>query len=1130
MAMLTSYFKTAFSILLITLCTTQLNAQNLLWQMGTKDHDVSEFANAPSDYDKFESDGFFITGISNIATDWPYVHPGPGDGWAGSQVHSFSIFFGISNTRQSTGNCTLTINMVDTHNTNPGSVKIRINDEIFEQKLPKGGGDESINGSPEKGKNFDCRFEFPTSLLKNGNNELDIINASGSWFLYDAIRMETPSGIKSKAVENFLNISSCNIEPSIFTSGNKTVQNLSVELKYAGPPKDVSLWYNNEKHLSISLLPGIHQYKCTIPEILSDQTFSCVVKENNSTLASIDGDVKPSGHRTIYILPHSHTDIGYTDIQTAIEDKQVENLRTGIRYAQETQDYPDGARFVWNVEVSWAADLYLNRLDKEEQDLFLEALQKGWISLNGMYLNELTGLCRPEELLRLFRYSTKLAQKTGAVVDAAMISDVPGYTWGTVTAMAQAGIKYFSVAPNYFDRIGDILVKWENKPFYWLSPSGKEKVLVWIPFKGYAWSHTIPELNDAHANDFLDQLEKMDYPYDIAYMRWSGHGDNAVPEKQISDFAKDWNEKHTWPRFVISSTGEAFRAFEEKYGDQLKEYSGDWTPYWEDGAGSSALETAMNRNSSDRLTQAEALYALSPGSQYPVDDFEKAWKNTLLYSEHTWGAWCSITDPENQMTVEQWDIKKGYADNADRMSRDLLEKNLGKAENGDQIEVVNTSGWKRSGLMRMELDQAGKIKSVIRGTGFSYPVQKLSDGSLVFFGEDIPALSSVRYTSSTKKPKLKEGFPAVTISGQWMLDNGLVKAKIDPVSGDLISLMGKNIYPDFADLSSGEAINQYLFFEGKDAENTKTSGKANIRIIEPGPLYALIEVRSGAPGCNSLTRRYSLTAGQDYIEIENIVDKKRAPMPEKIGDWYLAQNENKESVNFAFPFNVPGGDMILDLPIGSIVPWKDQIPSACKNWYTVGRYADISNDDYGVSWFNLDAPLVEIGEISANLVGSQSDPDVWRKNVKPTQTLYSWVMNNHWGTNYRQYQEGPVTFRYALRPHKSYDAAETYRMATGMSQPLLLKARKQESRKAESVITPIVLDSEGIVLISLKPADDGKGFIARLYNPGSEKQSGRLDTKGKKLWLSNTGEENIKEIHPDVELGPMELITVRIDR
>ncbi len=30
--------------------------------------------------------------------------------------------------------------------------------------------------------------------------------------------------------------------------------------------------------------------------------------------------------RTVYILPHSHTDIGYTTIQTDIYEKQVNNL------------------------------------------------------------------------------------------------------------------------------------------------------------------------------------------------------------------------------------------------------------------------------------------------------------------------------------------------------------------------------------------------------------------------------------------------------------------------------------------------------------------------------------------------------------------------------------------------------------------------------------------------------------------------------------------------------------------------------------------------------------------------------------------------------------------------------------
>ena len=333
--------------------------------------------------------------------------------------------------------------------------------------------------------------------------------------------------------------------------------------------------------------------------------------------------LKPPRKTTIYILPHSHNDIGYTEIQTEIEDKQVNNLLLGMEYARKTASYPPGARFVWNVEVLWAVDLYLHRLNSAQRTAFLQGLKNGQVALCGMYLNELTGLCRPEELMRLFRLAAQLREQTGTTLDSAMISDVPGYTWGSVPAMAQAGIKYFSVAPNYLDRIGDILVQWENKPFYWVGPSARDKVLVWIPYKGYAMSHIYGSLTPKFVEHYQAELDRTHYPYDIAYIRWSGHGDNAAPDPAICEFVKDWSARHEWPKFVISSTSEAFRALEKRYGPQLPVVRGDWTPYWEDGAGSSALETGMNRDSSDRLVQAEALWAMQHPATYPAGDFER---------------------------------------------------------------------------------------------------------------------------------------------------------------------------------------------------------------------------------------------------------------------------------------------------------------------------------------------------------------------------------------------------------------------------------------------------------------------------------------------------------------------------
>jgi len=193
-----------------------------------------------------------------------------------------------------------------------------------------------------------------------------------------------------------------------------------------------------------------------------------------------------------YILAHSHHDLGYTDLQPKIEERQMHNIDLGIDLARKTSDYPEGARFVWNLEVLWSADLYLRRRSQVEKEALIDAVRKGWVSLNGMHANELTGLCRPEELLQLFRYSEILRKQCGVRLDSAMLSDVPGFTWGTVTAMSQAGIRYFSCGPNNFDRIGRLKATWYDKPFWLLSPSGRERVLVWMPSRQSTGGINVP--------------------------------------------------------------------------------------------------------------------------------------------------------------------------------------------------------------------------------------------------------------------------------------------------------------------------------------------------------------------------------------------------------------------------------------------------------------------------------------------------------------------------------------------------------------------------------------------------------------------------------------------------------------
>ena len=78
-----------------------------------------------------------------------------------------------------------------------------------------------------------------------------------------------------------------------------------------------------------------------------------------------------------------------------------------------------------------------------------------------------------------------------------------------------------------------------------------------------------------------------------------------------------------------------FEAFEKRYGEELPVKQGDFTPYWEDGALSTAYETALSRQAVDRLVEGEAIWSMTVPAMYPKTRYDEAWKNIVLYDEHT---------------------------------------------------------------------------------------------------------------------------------------------------------------------------------------------------------------------------------------------------------------------------------------------------------------------------------------------------------------------------------------------------------------------------------------------------------------------------------------------------------------
>ena len=266
------------------------------------------------------------------------------------------------------------------------------------------------------------------------------------------------------------------------------------------------------------------------------------------------------------------------------------------------------------------------------------------------------------------------------------------------------------------------------------------------------------------------------YPFDIAYVRWSGHGDNAVPDPAICEFVRDWNAKYAWPRFIISGTSEAFRAFEQRYGDKLPVVRGDWTPYWEDGAGSSALETAMNRASSDRLAQAETLFAMLKPSEYSAAVFEEAWNKVLLYSEHTWGAWCSV----ERAAAKRDPGAMGDQARLRRVGGQAVSRAVGRVSWIEHdpiampaaIDVFNTLSWPRTELVTLSKELSADGDRVADEAGRPVPSQRLASGELVFLARDVPPFAARRYTVSPGTPHAEDR----AVAQGATLDNGVMSS------------------------------------------------------------------------------------------------------------------------------------------------------------------------------------------------------------------------------------------------------------------------------------------------------------------------------------------------------------------
>ena len=257
------WFVTVWLITMVRAAEPGLTA---LWEIGRGDRGNAEFALAPDGHGRFREDGFFVVGASDPKQDWPYVHPGPADTWAGSRRHTFVIVFGLSEV-PAAGTCRLRLDFLDTHSGVPPTLRVEINGQPFERTLPAGAGDASILGDASKGKPTVWELDFPSSVLRAGDNEIGITSWSGSWALYDALSLATPAGARLGTVEQGIRITSVEAPPVWVKENGEPRQPVSVGLRSQRPLADARFVFEGREVGRSALRSGVQTVVLKLPPV-----------------------------------------------------------------------------------------------------------------------------------------------------------------------------------------------------------------------------------------------------------------------------------------------------------------------------------------------------------------------------------------------------------------------------------------------------------------------------------------------------------------------------------------------------------------------------------------------------------------------------------------------------------------------------------------------------------------------------------------------------------------------------------------------------------------------------------------------------------------------------------------------
>ncbi len=894
---------------------------------------------------------------------------------------------------------------------------------------------------------------------------------------------------------------------------------------HLGDPVPTNLTIEDQ-HKRVTLIPGLNEIDFTLSAVVEPTEYTAEVKIGSQTATYHPFQLAPVKEWTINLVQHSHTDIGYTRSQTEILAEHLRFIDFALDYCDQTDHYPEDARFRWTCEASWTVREYLKARPQSQIDRLLQRIKEGRIEVTGMFFNfsevvDETALAMQTQTLAFFK-------EQGIEVSTAMQNDVNGIGWCMVDLFNNTGVKYLTMGQH-----GHRAQVPFDKPtaFWWESPSGN-RLLAYRSehyMHGNSLSLTAGNIDVFRANlsNYLHDLERKNYPFDHTAFQFSGYvTDNSPPSILACDIVKEWNEKYIWPKLKISLASEFMIYLDQHEGSQLPVEKVAWPDWWADGFGSAMNETKASRTTHAEMISNMGLFCMARmlGADIPDQinvDIRDCYDNLLFYDEHTFGADISISDPSAENVLVQWGQKSAYAWSAVKQSGLLKEKALGylqpfieKAE-VPTIAVFNTLNWKRSGLVEVYIDHdilpLDKEFEIVDANGNrveSHLMMSRNDGSYwSLWVNDVPAMgyTTLRIDVDRSKVKTMEMGDVGT-----QLENDYYKITINPDKGTVSHIFDKALHQELVDQESELQLGALIYEELDNRhvlERLTNTNKDTTYVPLEKQLHYLTKVQVSEVVEGELWKSVKIKGMLDICSDERGVDIEiRLYQNEKKIELLYATRKLKvttpEGLYVAFPFSMmPSGELYYEVQGGTVRPGINQLEGTSADWNVIQNFAAVRNQQAQIVFCSGSTPLVQFGDINTGHFYYQYQPEKTH--------IYSWVLNNYWTTNFKASQEGEMTWNYFITSSPNNSVAEATHFGWGNRIPLVARVIPAGTEKMQPYSKSMLnLAEPNLLLVDAQLSKNGDGIVLHLR----ETEGGHAILDVTRL-MKDTGALSISEVN-----------------